>query len=230
MTDKDIGTAAAVVFRAAFAQEIRTRRYEPDAEERIAQYMATFIKMMLRTCKTIMAQIYNDANMPIMEGIVLTAVESLTHERLVERMWLPVTSDDPVPPHIGDERDDADRDKTIRFDTYWPSAKGPFVRLFGPDMEAVKAAYNNVMTHAWLFRDALNQATLNDRGPIGRLKISRIVATPIDIMFTYIPINALSGDVKNEIQRKVQKERSANANPVNNAFGFFSDSNDESRS
>ena len=227
MTDKDIGTAAAVVFRATFAREIQTRRYEPDAEERIAQYVATFIKMILRTCKTIMAQIYNDATMPVLEGIVLTAVESATHERLVERMWLPVTSDDPVPPHIGDERNDADRDKTIRFDTYWPSARGPFVKIFGPDTNAVKAAFNNVMTHAWLFRDALNQATQREQSPIGRLKISQVVATPIDIMTTYIPINSLSGDTKNEIQRKFQKERSIDANPVNNAFGFFSNSNDE---
>jgi len=227
MTDKDIGTAAAVVFRATFAHEIRTKRYESDAEERIAQYVATFIRMILRMCKTIMAQIYNDANMSVLEGVVLTAVESVTHERLVERMWLPVTSDDPVPPHIGDERNDADRDKTIRFDTYWPSAKGPFVRLFGPDTNAVKAAFNNVMTHAWLFRDALNQAMQREQSPIGRLKISQVVATPIDIMATYIPINGLSGNIKSEIQRKVQKERSVNANPVNNAFGFFSNSNDE---
>ena len=50
-TDKDIGTAAAVVFRATFAREIKDKRYEPDAEERIAQYLATFIKMLFRTCK-----------------------------------------------------------------------------------------------------------------------------------------------------------------------------------
>jgi hypothetical protein len=224
--DKDIGTAAAVVFRATFAQEIRNKRYAPDAEERLAQYLATFIYMIRRTCKTIVTSVYNDANRPILEGIVLAAVESLTHERLVEdKGWFPVTSADPVPPHIGDENENADRDKTVRFDTYWGSARGPFVRLFGPDMDAAKAAYNNVMTHAWLFRDALNERTIGDQVPIGRLRISQIVAVPIDIMATYLPINGLSTAIKAEIQRKIAKERRVNANPIDNVFGFVSNSN-----
>lgn len=228
MTDKDIGTAAAVVFRATFAQEIRNKRYAPDAEERLAHYLATLIYMIRRTCKTIMASVYSDANKPFLEGIVLAAVESLTHERLVEdKGWFPVTSIDLVPPHIGDANENAERDRTVRFDTYWPSARGPFTRLFGPDVDAVKAAFHNVMTHAWLFRDALNERTVGERGPIGRLKISQVVASPIDIMVTYLPINGLSRVIKDEIQRKLTKEQRVNAEPIDNVFGFVSNSENE---
>lgn len=228
MTDKDIGTAAAVVFRATFAQEIRDKRYEPDAEERIAQYLAIFIKMIFRTCKTIMQQVYNEPNKPFLESVVLAAVKISTSERLVERQWIPVSPDDPVPPHLDEANENAEDDPTIRFDTYWASAKGPFVRLFGPvDMDAIKTVYHSVMTHAWLFRDALNKATQNDRVPIGRVQIARALTTPDDIMYTYIPINGLSANIKNEIRRKITKERDAHANPINNAFGFISNSNND---
>lgn len=227
--NKDIGTAAAIVFRATFVQEIRNKRYSPDAEERLVQYVATFVRLVHRGCKSIMASVYGDSNTPILEGVVMAVVESLSHERLLENMWFPVTSDDPVPPHIGDQRDDADLDTTIRFDTYWPSAKGPFVRLFGPNMDAVKAAYNNIMTHAWLFRDALNAATFGEQSPIGRIRVAQVVVTPgITIMHAFVPFNGLPTATKLEIQRKIAKERAVDANPVNNAFGFVSNSDSNS--
>jgi hypothetical protein len=222
--DRDIGTAAAIVFRSTFSNERRTRRYSPDAEDLIARHLATFIKMLIHTSKTIKSYVYNDPNGPLRSPVIQAAVVALSHERIESQQWLPVTSEDPIPPHM-DTHDDADRDTRIRFDTYWTIASRPFMRLFGPDEEAVRTAYSNVMTHAWLFRDVLNDKTSGELGPIRRVRISEVVTSPSDVMYAYVPINTLSLGTRQEIDRKLKKERMVDMNPVNNAFGFVSNSN-----
>jgi hypothetical protein len=156
--------------------------------------------------------------------VIQAAVAILINERIENEQWLPVTSGDSIPPHL-DTSDDADRDTSIRFDTYWSMASRPFLRLFGPDEEAARTAYNNVMTHAWLFRDVLNDKTSGEIGPIRRVRISEVATSKSDVMYTYIPINSLSPTTRQEMDRKLRKERTIDMNPLNNVFGFVSNSN-----